>query len=104
MVRLALKDNIMIDFSTLPLFLGATALPLLTLEFVAPGMAPVALQFLVYGAVIAGVGFGYDAVLALLCGGVGGMLLERPPFQRCANWVMASVYLALAPLLLLMRS
>jgi threonine/homoserine/homoserine lactone efflux protein len=72
-------------------------------QFVTPGMAPVALQFLVYGAIIAGMGFGFDALLALLCGGVGRMLLERPLFQRCANWVMASVYLALALRLLLMR-
>jgi threonine/homoserine/homoserine lactone efflux protein len=72
-------------------------------QFVAPGLAPLPVQFLIYGAIIAAMGFGFDGVLALLCGRVGKLLLERPLFQRCANWVMASVYLALAVRLLLMR-
>ena len=72
-------------------------------QFISPTAAPLPLQFVIYGAIIASMGFAFDSLLALLCGSVGKVLLERPLFQRCANALMGTVYVALAVRLLLMR-
>lgn len=60
-------------------------------QFVHPDRGAVALQFLVLGAVLVGLGVAFDVVYALVGASLGRWLARRRLAQRLQRWVFASL-------------
>lgn len=60
-------------------------------QFVHPEGGPLALQFLLLGAVLVGTGVAFDIQYALAGHGLGAFLARRPVWQRLQRWLFGSL-------------
>lgn len=65
-------------------------------QFVDPARGSVALQVLVLGSVLNGLGLAVKVAVALAAGGIGEWLARRPRVRLAQRWVTAAVLAALA--------
>jgi len=65
-------------------------------QFVDPGRGSVALQVLVLGSVLNGLGLAVKVAVALAAGGIGDWLARRPRVRLAQRWLTAAVLAALA--------
>jgi len=64
-------------------------------QFIDPAR-PITVQFLVYGATIAVIGFGVKSVIGLSAGGIGRALIKNTVFERGLRWATATIFGGLA--------
>lgn len=88
----AFRDGLIVNLSNPAVILFILAfIP----QFVDPGRA-ILPQFIVYGAVIALLGFVVKSIVGLTAGGLGAALARNPVLEKALRWLSATVFGALA--------
>lgn len=88
----AYRDGLIVNMSNPAVILFILAF---VPQFVDPGL-PILPQFLVYGGIIAAMGFVVKSAVGLSAGGIGAALTRNPVYERVIRWLCASVFGALA--------
>ena len=88
----AFRDGLIVNMSNPAVILFILAF---VPQFVDPARA-ILPQFLVYGGIIAVLGFTVKAMVGLSAGGIGSALARNPVLERVLRWASATVFGALA--------